>query len=221
MPYRADDVALNERRELLEGKLSDLRARAKELGDVNAEEKRTIAELDAIRRRLGAGRRLPMLDNVRVASPCKASWDEMTGDEQVRFCGHCEKNVYNLSAMTREAAASLIAQKEGRMCVRFYQRADGTVLTADCPVGVRRRRVRRFAMAAVGGGLLTAAATMMGARTKCGVGSLDTHAVMGAMPAMPMMGEMVAPPPPTVTSSAEKPATDAVKPATVTKPHRR
>ncbi|MGZ3438637.1 MAG: hypothetical protein ACXVDD_03950, partial [Polyangia bacterium] len=70
-----------------------------------------------------------MLESLRIATPCSADWDEMAGDERVRFCGKCEKNVYNLSAMTREAGEALVREKEGRMCVRMYQRADGTVLT--------------------------------------------------------------------------------------------
>ena len=39
--------------------------------------------------------------------------------------------------MTREEAHQLIAQHEGGVCVRLYRRADGTVITADCPVGKR------------------------------------------------------------------------------------
>ena len=92
-----------------------------------------------------------LLANVRVASPCSARWADMTGDERARFCGQCLKHVYNLSEMTAEAASSLIREKEGKLCVRFYQRADGTVLTADCPVGAAAvwRRVKRLAAAAV------------------------------------------------------------------------
>jgi hypothetical protein len=86
--------------------------------------------------------RLPILDEIRIASPCNADWDEMTGDAHVRFCGKCEKNVYNLSSMTRADAEALVREKEGRMCVRFYQRSDGTLLTQDCPVGVEKRRFR-------------------------------------------------------------------------------
>ena len=41
------------------------------------------------------------LEQIRVASPCHANWDEMTGTDQARFCGQCRKNVYNLSEMTR------------------------------------------------------------------------------------------------------------------------
>ncbi|HEY6251733.1 MAG TPA: carboxypeptidase-like regulatory domain-containing protein [Candidatus Angelobacter sp.] len=71
----------------------------------------------------------------------------MSGDDRVRHCQECKLNVYNLSAMSRREAEELIARREGRLCVRFYQRADGTVLTRDCPVGFRRlvRKVSRFA----------------------------------------------------------------------------
>jgi hypothetical protein len=60
----------------------------------------------------------------------------MQGDDKVRFCGECRLNVYNLSAMTRREAEEKVRQREGRLCVRFYQRADGTVLTQDCPRGL-------------------------------------------------------------------------------------
>jgi len=83
------------------------------------------------------------LRQVRVASPCKADWDQMLGSDRVRFCGQCNLNVYNLSGMTRADAESLIAANEGRLCVRFYRRADGSIITRDCPVGLRaiQRRV--------------------------------------------------------------------------------
>ena len=110
-------------------------------------------------------RALPLLDAVRVASRCTASWEEMVGDDRVRFCGECSKNVYNLSAMTREDAEALLHAKEERMCVRLYRREDGTVITADCPVG--RKRVRRRAAAAVAAGssvLAMTAALLTGSR---------------------------------------------------------
>ena len=47
------------------------------------------------------------LNNVRVASPCSANWDEMYGTDRKRLCSQCDMNVYNLSAMTREEAESL------------------------------------------------------------------------------------------------------------------
>jgi hypothetical protein len=62
----------------------------------------------------------------------------MDGDDRVRFCRECNRNVYNLTAMTEREARRVVAEREGRLCVRFYQRPDGTVLTSDCPVGAKR-----------------------------------------------------------------------------------
>jgi hypothetical protein len=91
------------------------------------------------------------LESLHIAAPCKADWDDMIGDARVRFCGQCQKNVYNLSNMTRREAERLVANKEGSMCVRFYKRADGTVITANCPIGLRnlKRRVSRIASAMI------------------------------------------------------------------------
>jgi hypothetical protein len=91
------------------------------------------------------------LANVSVASPCTASWDRMTGDARVRHCAECHLNVYNLSEMTRAEAERLITTREGRLCVRFYRRVDGTIITRDCPRALREliRRVSRVAGAAL------------------------------------------------------------------------
>ena len=90
------------------------------------------------------------LDNIRIASPCSANWEEMFGDERKRFCAECKLNVYNLSDMTRRDAENLLIASEGRLCVRYYRRADGTVLDRECPVGWQavKRRVSRVATAA-------------------------------------------------------------------------
>ncbi|MCU0705898.1 MAG: hypothetical protein MUF18_18165 [Fimbriiglobus sp.] len=74
------------------------------------------------------------LNLIDVPNPCTVPWDEMTGDDRVRFCGQCKKSVYHLSHMTREEAERLVGEVEGEMCVQFYRRADGTVVTHDCAV---------------------------------------------------------------------------------------
>jgi hypothetical protein len=81
---------------------------------------------------------LEIVSDVEIATPCRASWDEMRGDNYVRFCSHCQKNVYDISDLTAKAALDLIEQKEHRLCLRLFRRADGTVLTADCLGGTRR-----------------------------------------------------------------------------------
>ncbi len=82
------------------------------------------------------------LESLQVASPCHADWNAMRGDDRSRFCPSCAKNVYNLSAMTRPEAELLLQEKEGRLCVRYYLREDGTMLTQDCPVGVAALKQR-------------------------------------------------------------------------------
>lgn len=87
------------------------------------------------------------INKLRVASPCSVGWETMSGDERSRHCNSCQLNVYNISDMTRTEAENLITKREGRLCIRLYKRADGTVLTKDCPVGLRafRKRAARLA----------------------------------------------------------------------------
>ena len=90
-----------------------------------------------------------LIDQLRIAAPCPASWGEMEGDNRVRSCAACKLNVYNLSGMTGEEAEELLGTKEGRVCVRLFRRRDGTVLTSDCPVGSKRWRSLSKAIAAL------------------------------------------------------------------------
>jgi hypothetical protein len=85
--------------------------------------------------------------NLHIASPCHVGWEQMTGNERVRLCDSCQLNVYNFSEMTRAEIDSLIRKTEGRLCGRIYKREDGTVITRDCPVGLRavRLKVTKFA----------------------------------------------------------------------------
>ena len=89
------------------------------------------------------------LNNIKIASPCSADWNAMIGNERKRFCGECKLNVYNLSGLSQTEAENLLLDSEGRLCVRFFRRADGTILTKDCPVGWRAvtQRVSKLATA--------------------------------------------------------------------------
>jgi hypothetical protein len=136
-------------------------------------------ELDESRRLLDqaqARARLPVLDNIRVAAPCTADWNQMTGDDRTRHCGECKKNVYNLSGMTRDEAEALLIDRNGDLCVRYFQRHDGTILLADCTVGVKRRRRRRLVAAGAATLLASGAAVAAHARHTCFDGP-----VLGAM----------------------------------------
>ncbi|MBC8104150.1 MAG: hypothetical protein H7Z41_16370 [Cytophagales bacterium] len=83
-----------------------------------------------------------LLRQIQIAAPCSAKWADMPGGEKVRSCSQCSRKVYNLSAMSSIEAANLIREAEGRVCVRLYRRADGSVMTRDCPTGLRAVRQR-------------------------------------------------------------------------------
>ena len=63
--------------------------------------------------------RMISLQQVHIPNPCPKRWDEMTGGDAVRFCGHCQKHVYNLSALTADAAQRLICEKAGSLCAAY------------------------------------------------------------------------------------------------------
>jgi hypothetical protein len=178
MAYRDDAHSLRAYRDRVSAELEDARRAAREARERAKTVEKLEEDLAAVEAKLASfeqsgGRRvLPSLEDMRVASPCNASWEDMKGDDRVRFCGKCEKNVFNLSAMPREEAEALLADRAGNLCVRFYKRADGTVLTEDCPVGAKHRRRVRLAIAAVGGGLMAAAtaASLAGAGHHCEAG---------------------------------------------------
>jgi hypothetical protein len=198
MTYRDDVAALSARHDAL---ATEVATKTRELESASRllEEARAKA-------------RLPVLDNIRVASPCTAEWSKMTGDERVRHCGDCKKNVFNLSEMTREEAETLILAKEGRLCVRYFQRKDGTILLKDCEIGVARGRRRKW-IAAGAAVMVAAGGAGMALRSSANVDQHDDddddiRAVAGGISFddghHEVKGEIEARPEATLTFSAAK-----------------
>ena len=199
MTYRDDRAALSQRIADLNAQLAGIRGARESLSTLDAEEKSVIDELDALRKKTAPSasdlrKHLPMLERIEVASPCSVPWDSMQGDEQKRFCGQCKLHVYNIAAMTRADAEALFAC-EGSSCVRLFRRADGTVITSDCPVGLRRKRRRRLAAVVVVAA--TAAAAVMGALAVFQREGVVTGRTVEAKPTphngVPQIGQMVQP----------------------------
>jgi hypothetical protein len=115
------------------------------------------------------------LGKLRIAVPCQASWDGMAGDERVRHCTLCSLNVYNFAEMTGGEVRELLVRTEGRVCARLYQRADGTVLTRDCPTGLRAVRQRASRVAAALIAALLSLPTLTFGGTICGKPRLKTR----------------------------------------------
>lgn len=142
MAYRDEVVALEERR------------------------KRLASELKEVDEHLRAAKKraLPLLDRVRIPAPCPVPWDTMIGDDKVRFCTRCSKSVFNLSAMTRAEAEQILQASGGDLCAQLRVRQDGTVLTSDCAVVARRKRLRRVVTAGIGAAVMSAVGLAMGNR---------------------------------------------------------
>jgi hypothetical protein len=142
-----------------------------------------------------------------VVAHCPLRWEELPGNDRVRFCGQCRQHVYNVSRMTAAEATALIQEREGRACVRLQRRADGTVITRDCWHTVRRARERLVATAA---GLIVAAAGFWS-----GVGALRRW--LSADPAP--LPAACPPPPPPPPAPASKVVPVFVEPPPRPRPH--
>ncbi len=174
-----------------------LAARHAELAADVATRARELAATKALLADAAAHASRPMLDDIRIASPCSASWDDMVGDDRVRHCASCDKDVFNLSALTRDEAEALVRERVGNLCARYYQRADGTIITSDCTVGIARRRKRRV-MAAGIAALLAGAGGLAFALSRRTV--IESVAASDAFPPVELMTVTLPPPPPVARS---------------------
>jgi hypothetical protein len=140
-------------------------------------------------------RRLDVVDQVIISSPCSVPWEGMRGDGRVRFCGQCRQNVYNVESLDRREARRLIAEREGRVCLRILRRDDGTVVTADCWTrlrAARRRGVVAFVAMLVVVGFAQLWAMRLGLRA---LGGTELGAPPLSRPIAPVAVGGIAPPP--------------------------
>lgn len=174
---------------------------------------------------------LSILDRLEIAAPCHMRWDDMKGDDRVRYCDACSLHVHNISGMTRAEAEAFLARSlpfsdggqasSPRVCGRFFRRADGTILTADCPIGLRERlaaaafasRARLRRIVALGALALTATLAWATRSSRADVAQLQPFAALlawlepSAAPAPrgvlmgDMAGSLAVPPPPAAPST--------------------
>jgi hypothetical protein len=83
-----------------------------------------------------------LIDNLYIAAPCGITWDTMQGDDRKRLCGGCSRHVFNISDMTKTEATSFLEHNGTSQCMIFFRREDGTIMTDNCPVGLRKLRDR-------------------------------------------------------------------------------
>ncbi|QOV91826.1 hypothetical protein [Humisphaera borealis] len=161
------------------------------------------------------------LEQLRIETPCPASWDAMTGDNRSRFCQACQLQVHDLTAMPREEAERLVCEAAGRLCVRMAVQMTATPI-ATSPVGyqsslrTRPRKGWRFwtGIGLIGAGMSAIANAWQGRQ----VVPVPAPAVVTPVRIMaPMMG-IVCPPPasrPSTGSPATSPSDALSSPVTV------
>jgi hypothetical protein len=71
------------------------------------------------------------LDRVYLKKPCSTEWNLMEGNDQIRFCSECNKQVHHLSTMTRKQAEDLLAKAGGELCAKIDRDDRGKIITAD------------------------------------------------------------------------------------------
>jgi hypothetical protein len=74
------------------------------------------------------------LDTLRVTSPCSEGWERMTGDDRVRHCEQCDKNVFDLSRFSRDEAEGVVRAFRGELCIRLTRRPDGSIVTREAEI---------------------------------------------------------------------------------------
>ena len=56
---------------------------------------------------------------VKLDYKCPYDWSKMKGDDRIRFCGACKKNVYNISKLSRQQAVDIINKKRATCACAF------------------------------------------------------------------------------------------------------
>ena len=75
----------------------------------------------------------------KLSYTCDLKWTDLEGDsERHRHCQRCDRSVYNLSGMTREAARKVL-KRDGEICVHFVS-FDGYIVHDGDPLEQLRRQ---------------------------------------------------------------------------------
>lgn len=120
-------------------------------------------------------------DQIRVDSPCTQDWEEMIGNDKLRFCSHCQLTVNNINEMSVKDVRRLFATTKGRVCVRYHQ----SVISSPPPplalpplhqiIGRRASRIAAGAFTAA----LSLSAAMQQVNGSQSTGAISASAVQG------------------------------------------
>ena len=90
---------------------------------------------------------------MKLDFPCDLQWSDLAGTSNtVRHCDRCDRNVFNLSGMTKARAEALLAEHGKGLCVHFVAR-DGHIVHDGDPL-MQLRRQKRGAWRLLAGALV-------------------------------------------------------------------
>ena len=81
-----------------------------------------------------------LLENVSVETPCSADWNEMMGNEEVRHCHQCQRNIHNISEMPKRRALKVLNQKDEIVCISYFKDEKNKIITQTY-FGIFRRNL--------------------------------------------------------------------------------
>lgn len=150
MAHRSARDALRERREEILGQLAALET----VEDADQARTLLLRELDEVRSSLELiTPPRPLRMRLRLVRGCDMRWENMVGDARVRHCGACDREVYDLTAMSADEVEAFVeARQHDLPCVQLHARPDGRYQDGPC-APAERRHLTRAALAAAGLGL--------------------------------------------------------------------
>jgi hypothetical protein len=104
----------------------------------------------------------PLLEQITSApldKACDVPWSAMSGGDRFRHCAECDREVWNLSAMTAREAEIRLLNAATTPCVNYRVDGDGRLISRDEPLSSRRLGLRAAALVAgslLGGGVASA-----------------------------------------------------------------
>jgi hypothetical protein len=85
------------------------------------------------------------VDVLTKPTSCDMPWELMDGAGCTRVCPECVKEVHDVTQMNAVDAEGFLAERMGEPPkLRLHRRPDGRLIEAECPRGLRQRRVRRL-----------------------------------------------------------------------------
>ncbi|HZS37623.1 MAG TPA: hypothetical protein VFF06_12390 [Polyangia bacterium] len=63
-----------------------------------------------------------------ILNPCREDWDEMRRDGAGRHCARCDYTVVDLSQLTEREAKRVVANRRGKLCVRYRVDGEGELM---------------------------------------------------------------------------------------------